>query len=360
MQGSAFDASIFLSMPPAYDGCMQSRRVTITDIAQELSLSVGTVSNALNGKVGQVSKETVERVLETARRMGYTRNPAAAALRSGRSHVVSLHVPPSVRSLSFYMEFTVGVVNELADRDLDVLMVTGAGRGGHQRQRVDGTIVVDWLPHQDWAEAMRADSGPVVCAGRPPVRGASPDRVVEIDYPTLVRQMMDRTIQDGAQRPLMIAPDRRFQSSWAQSIEQGFRTAVSAAGHTPVVVPAPVDATADEILNVVDLAVSQDRPDAILFGPQRFAGIAHLARGWGRADSEIPWVASCAGDPLSELGVPGITAIDTRPRDFGARCAQELWGLLSTGTPVASTEDVDESRLVQQPADISWSVRLRR
>ena len=47
-----------------------SSRVTLTDIAEELGLSISTVSNAYN-RPDQLSAATRQQVLATAKRLGY-------------------------------------------------------------------------------------------------------------------------------------------------------------------------------------------------------------------------------------------------------------------------------------------------
>jgi LacI family transcriptional regulator len=66
--------------------------VTIKDIARALSLSPAAVSFALNDSPN-VSRETIRRVKETARRMGYVRNQYARGLVRGRSGAIALVVP---------------------------------------------------------------------------------------------------------------------------------------------------------------------------------------------------------------------------------------------------------------------------
>ena len=66
--------------------------VTIKDIAKELSLSPAAVSLALNDSP-MVSRETIERVKATAKRMNYVRNQYARGLVRGRSGTIALVVP---------------------------------------------------------------------------------------------------------------------------------------------------------------------------------------------------------------------------------------------------------------------------
>ena len=68
------------------------KKVTLKDIANELGVTVGTVSHVLNG-IDDISAETKERVLDAARRLGYISNGPAASLRSGRTNTIAVIVP---------------------------------------------------------------------------------------------------------------------------------------------------------------------------------------------------------------------------------------------------------------------------
>ena len=70
-----------------------TQKVSMADIARKLNISQATVSYVLNGREGNlVGAATRERVLTTAREMGYRRNRAAQALAGQRSYLVELCV----------------------------------------------------------------------------------------------------------------------------------------------------------------------------------------------------------------------------------------------------------------------------
>lgn len=65
-------------------------RITLREVAQALNVSVATVSNAYN-RPDQLSQELRERVLETARTLGYRGpDPLARSLRRGRTGVIGV------------------------------------------------------------------------------------------------------------------------------------------------------------------------------------------------------------------------------------------------------------------------------
>ncbi|MBE7024750.1 MAG: LacI family transcriptional regulator [Ruminococcaceae bacterium] len=68
------------------------KKVTLKDIAQELNVTIGTVSHVMNGR-DDISEETREKVLKTAKKLGYIPNASATSLRSGKSKTIAAIVP---------------------------------------------------------------------------------------------------------------------------------------------------------------------------------------------------------------------------------------------------------------------------
>lgn len=68
------------------------KKVTLKDIANELNVTIGTVSHVMNG-IDDISAETKAKVLETAKKMGYISNSAAISLRSGKTGTIAVIVP---------------------------------------------------------------------------------------------------------------------------------------------------------------------------------------------------------------------------------------------------------------------------
>jgi DNA-binding LacI/PurR family transcriptional regulator len=73
----------------------EERRPTSADVARAAGVSRATVSYVLNGQqLDRISPETQERVLASARELGYRPNAAAQTLRKGTSDIVLLSFPP--------------------------------------------------------------------------------------------------------------------------------------------------------------------------------------------------------------------------------------------------------------------------
>lgn len=68
------------------------KKVTLKDIANELGVTIGTVSHVMNG-IDDISEETKVKVLDTAKKMGYIANTAAVSLRSGKTNTIAVIAP---------------------------------------------------------------------------------------------------------------------------------------------------------------------------------------------------------------------------------------------------------------------------
>jgi len=86
------------------------KRVGVHDIARLANVSIGTVDRALHGRKG-ISKETRKRVLQVARELSYTPNPAARMLAVGRAHLrIGVCIPREIHY--FYDQVRDGILAE--------------------------------------------------------------------------------------------------------------------------------------------------------------------------------------------------------------------------------------------------------
>src|SRR5699024_6823000 len=100
------------------------RRPTIFDIARECGVSTTAVSFALNGKPG-ISTATRERILTTARELGWTANVAARALSTSHVNAIGLVITAPLTALSrdtFYLQLIAGIEQELADTPVALVL----------------------------------------------------------------------------------------------------------------------------------------------------------------------------------------------------------------------------------------------
>ena len=108
--------------------------VSVREVAQAASVSVGTVSNVLN-RPDAVSAETAERVRDAIERLGYVRNDAARQLRVGRSRSVGL-VVRDVRN-PFFTDIARGAENAAAAVGLTVLLANSDESSDREAAYID-------------------------------------------------------------------------------------------------------------------------------------------------------------------------------------------------------------------------------
>jgi LacI family transcriptional regulator len=122
------------------------RPVTLGDVARAAGVSPATVSRAINGR-GQLSRETRERVLVVADRLGFAPNALAQSLLAGRSFTVGLLTTGSIGR--FTMPLMLGIEDALSAGKIAVLLCDARDdpiRESHYvtamvARRVDGIIV---------------------------------------------------------------------------------------------------------------------------------------------------------------------------------------------------------------------------
>jgi LacI family transcriptional regulator len=143
---------------------------TLKDIATATGVSVGTVSNALNGRPN-VGPKLRERVLRAAKQLGYQPNRAAQTLRTGHTSAIGLVLPDLTDP--FYPELAQAVESTARTAGLVVCLIDSQGRVEGEsdgfallmRHAVDGVI---WCPLGSHAPAtLKILFRPVVLIIRP-------------------------------------------------------------------------------------------------------------------------------------------------------------------------------------------------
>ena len=100
------------------------KKVTIKDVAREAGISVTIASFALNNVKGRVSSEVRQKVLDCAKRLGYTPNTFAKNLRNKNSNTIALVYDQSYleeRNAST-LQFVTGAIKRAKEKGKDVLI----------------------------------------------------------------------------------------------------------------------------------------------------------------------------------------------------------------------------------------------
>ncbi|AQZ70808.1 hypothetical protein BKM31_31405 [[Actinomadura] parvosata subsp. kistnae] len=354
-----------------YDqGVHADEPVTILTVAREAGVSKTTASDALRGS-GRVSERTRETVVAVAERLGYVPNGSARHLRKASTGTIGLHVPEVLTRSSYYMSFVFGVVEQAARHDYDVTLIT-SGQRRARPPRVDGLVLGDPLGGDPVVESLMATGLPTVsCERFPGSRQA--DGVVWSEHALMLTRLLDHLLATGARRPgLIVAGD---ESDWAASVHRGYQEWCAGRGVAPLVSRVSFDATGDEVRAAARALLGRGHGAPGTGGGTPGTGGGALATGGGalaRNDdtprtggAEVPMdalvcapagaatevapllreaggrvrLASCVDSAATRQADPPITAIDLRPREAGASCAELLFELLS-GTAQPGTERV--------------------
>ena len=156
-------------------------KVSMADIARQLSISRATVSYVLNNRESElISEATRQRVLTTAREMGYSPNRAAQALAGNRSYLIELFVH------GYYPAFYARILHEFNQQIgppyqlhiIDPLYWTEADwENADAGWPIDGVIIVDvYLPKKSW-NSFKERNVPLVWVGTAPETNADHVRV---------------------------------------------------------------------------------------------------------------------------------------------------------------------------------------
>ncbi|GAA2756304.1 LacI family DNA-binding transcriptional regulator [Actinopolymorpha rutila] len=213
------------------------------DIAKMAGVSQATVSLVLNGKPGAVglAAETVSRVHEAARELGYVADPIAMRLAGRQNFLLGVHTFSAAFPVDIensYYPFLAGVEQQAATRGYDLVLFTGAAPSGdhparadavHRLRLADGCILFGrTVPVAEIARLLD-DDYPLVYIGRRDELGARLP-FVGADYTDASRQVVEHLAGLGHERILYVRePDDALASD---DREKGVKLGLANAGLT--------------------------------------------------------------------------------------------------------------------------------
>ncbi len=161
-----------------------TKRVTLRDVAREAGVHVSTASRALNPETRTVvNQHTVERVLATAARLGYTPHPLAQALRKNRTMSVGMVIPDIENPL--FGPIIAGVEQVLGNEGYSLLITNTDVNENQTRdvvralveRRVDGIILATASRSDDVIADLVDDAIPLVLVNRSTEKAPAPSIV---------------------------------------------------------------------------------------------------------------------------------------------------------------------------------------
>lgn len=222
---------------------MRQPRPRQRDIAGLAGVSQATVSLVLSGKPGAVglAEQTVARVHEAARELGYVADPAAMRLARRQNFLLGVHTFSAAFPVDIensYYPFLAGVEQQAAARGYDLVLFTGTApstdhppraEAVHRLRLADGCVLFGRRVPVAEISRLLDDDFPIVYIGR---RDELGDRLpfVGADYATASRQVVEHLADLGHERILYVRePDDALASD---DREAGVATGLASAGLT--------------------------------------------------------------------------------------------------------------------------------
>lgn len=260
---------------------VKNQRPTQRTIATKVGISVGAVSRALANDP-LMAEETRALVQRTAKELGYSPDRAAQRLRTGRTQVINLILPPHEEILGFGTLLIRGISARLENTGyhLVVLPDFGPDKSAEQIQRVvrdklaDGIIFSRTTPDDSRIKFLLEADFPFVSHGRSEL--ATPHAFVDYDNYAFAHQAAKTLIARGANRLSILLPPERF--TFRQHLLHGFMTAVRAAGVSYEILDGiSLDSDANAIsANITKRFTAPYAPNGLVL-PGDVSGLAALA-----------------------------------------------------------------------------------
>src|SRR4030042_3219070 len=307
--------------------------ITIRDIAKKLGLSIGAVSRALDG-YPDISEETRQRVIETAREMGYVPNRAARQLRRKKADAVGYILPANSPRFAdpFFSEFIAGLGDETALHPFDlVISIAPPGEDPEkhiyqnwvQSRKVDGFILTHLHLH-DWRVQYLIQQGVPFAALENTLDGFDFARV-EVNRQGGMVELVNHLVEHGFRRVAYLggAPELKIQADQYDGYRQGLERANIP--YDPKLVMAGDLTSSGGYLATKRMLSIPDPPDAIVcINDETAFGVLHAATELGFQIGLDLAVAGFDGVLASRYTEPPLTTLDIRVYDIARQLVKML------------------------------------
>lgn len=348
---------------------METKTVTINDVAREAGVSIATVSRVLSG--GSASAAARERVAAAALALGYRRPPAERREETGEAHALALVI--SDLTNPYYSMLCAGAEQaaRLAGWSLIVCQpefTPGAEEISLERVMslpVDGAVLVGSAVEQGGVDEIRrrlnriAKRMPIVTIG-PRVEGVSCVNITS-DLSLSVRKSLAHLVTLGHRRICFIggsggmrSPSARRRAYYEEMERLGLptdREQRTDAGFTP-------QAGEFCVNRLFSAATPQNRPTAIIAINDLVAlgALRQLHRMGLRVPEDVALIG-CDNQFFTPYLDPPLTTVDLHPFDHGVSAVEELIDNLNGGSRGAWSQIRECSLIVRESCGALLGVR---
>jgi LacI family transcriptional regulator len=319
-----------------------TKRVTLRDVANEADVHISTASRALNPVTRSiVNRATVERVLETAARLGYRPHPLAQGLRTNRTMSVGMVIPDIENPL--FGPIVAGVGQVLGSEGYSLLITntdinenqTSAVVEALVERRVDGIILASASRSDDVIRGLAERGVHMVLVNRS-TEGMSVPAILGDDF-TGIGLAVDHLAQLGHRRIGHVAGPQHLSTGLAR--HQAFLTRMQSLN-------LDVDSSAVEESTWYQVdpgykaarTLLERRPDltAIVAANDLIAlGCYQAVRELGQEVGADVSITGYNDIPLLDLMQPPMTSVRVPYRQMGVEAANTLLAMMASGSPEA-------------------------
>lgn len=320
--------------------------VTIKDIAQQLKLSVSTVSRALRGN-SEIKPETRLLVRELAAQLNYSPNPIALSLKEKKSRIIGVVVPEIANT---FCAATIAGIEDIAyARGYHVMTFQSHERYEREvsnvkllaSRRIDGLIISISNSTREYGHLQEITEKriPLVMFDRV-CDSINTHKVVVNNYQGAF-EAVRHLAGEGFRRIAHITLSPHL--SITQHRLQGYQDALKEHGlplREDWVVYCDFDSTGIE--NAVrQLFSTPEKPDAIFVSAERLAmGCMRMLKEMGLRIPEDVALAGFSDNQLNHLLAPGLTAVRQPTLDIGQKSAELLIDLIENNEGPRSYQTV--------------------
>ncbi len=325
------------------------RSISLTEIANELSISKTTVSRALSGN-GRVSESTRQRILDyIARKEG---EPNAQRTPAGRrtNSVIGVVIPvdQSVPDTPFFFNCLMGISETAALSSCGVMLLTDMGDSFDYFRRiilsgeVDGLIFTRSVSDQRLLELLKERELPFV------VTGSQPDKnIVQVDADVAAScEELTKIILSSCARVAFVAGSQSnpVQAQRYEGFIRGFIDYDRFVDKSLVFLGAD---SHEQIDNAMNLIMQRGAECVIASDDVICLKLLHwLSSRNYRVPDDIR-VASFYNSSYIANNDPPITAIRIKPKDIGVRAAKLLLDMIE-GQPIKGRSTMSYEILIRK------------
>jgi LacI family transcriptional regulator len=336
----------------------RTARTTISDVAEKVGLTKGTVSRALNG-YPDISDRTRHRVMRAAEDMGYSPLAHAQAIKTGRVRSIGLVLQVSEHDAHgpFLTDFLAGVTTAASDESWTLAVATASSDADMintierlvSEHKADGFILPRTLSQDPRASCLTELGVPFILFGR--MEDTTGCSWFDILGEEAMRQAVLRLHDLGHRRIGFVNGGDEYH--FARLRHQGYLEGLAAVGlkPDPALTRHNVRLTSDGKAATLDLMCQPEPPTAIVFATDELAlGAYHAAPELGIDIGQDLSVIAYDGIPEGLYASPPLTTFSVDMRGAGRTLASLLIRQIRGEAP-EDLRETAQAQLVIQGSD---------